>query len=549
MVSGYKEGEKTMHQRITGELFKDMIFSAAALIEKNKKGLNSLNVFPVPDGDTGTNMSLTMLSAVKEVKAADASKICNIGDALSLGALKGARGNSGVILSQLFRGFAKSLAGLDCASAGDFAKAMQEGVEAAYKAVMKPKEGTILTIAKDMAKTATRSANKGVNILKLMDGVLEQGALTLKKTPEMLPVLKEAGVVDAGGKGLLVIYRGFKMALDGEAITDNISFDEEIAANFSEPAAAEEIEFAYCTEFFIKNIYEFVNQEDIDRYRDKLTRIGDCVLVVGDLQLIKTHVHTNVPGKALQFALRFGELSKIKIDNMREQHNELEDSVKKEKKDMAVVTVASGEGIVNIFREFMVDEIVEGGQTMNPSTETIKKAIEHAPSDNVFVFPNNKNIILAAEQAATFSSKNVHVIPSMSFPQGITGVLAYNPDLDFEENTQRIKKAITTVKTGQVTSAVRESNLSGQKIKKGELIGIEDGEITCHSGDIFTTCEKLLEGMVTDEDSVITIFYGEDVNEELAKKVAQTAQEKYDNYDVELQFGGQPVYQFIFAVE
>ncbi|MGI5850022.1 MAG: DAK2 domain-containing protein [Christensenellales bacterium] len=538
-----------MHQRITGELFKDMIFSAAALIEKNKKGLNSLNVFPVPDGDTGTNMSLTMLSAVKEVKAADASKICNIGDALSLGALKGARGNSGVILSQLFRGFAKSLAGLDCASAGDFAKAMQEGVEAAYKAVMKPKEGTILTIAKDMAKTATRSANKGVNILKLMDGVLEQGALTLKKTPEMLPVLKEAGVVDAGGKGLLVIYRGFKMALDGEAITDNISFDEEIAANFSEPAAAEEIEFAYCTEFFIKNIYEFVNQEDIDRYRDKLTRIGDCVLVVGDLQLIKTHVHTNVPGKALQFALRFGELSKIKIDNMREQHNELEDSVKKEKKDMAVVTVASGEGIVNIFREFMVDEIVEGGQTMNPSTETIKKAIEHAPSDNVFVFPNNKNIILAAEQAATFSSKNVHVIPSMSFPQGITGVLAYNPDLDFEENTQRIKKAITTVKTGQVTSAVRESNLSGQKIKKGELIGIEDGEITCHSGDIFTTCEKLLEGMVTDEDSVITIFYGEDVNEELAKKVAQTAQEKYDNYDVELQFGGQPVYQFIFAVE
>ena len=537
-----------MHQRITGELFKDMIFSAAALLEKNKKNLNSLNVFPVPDGDTGTNMSLTMLSAVKEVKEADAAKICNIGDALSLGALKGARGNSGVILSQLFRGLSKGLAGLDSAYAGDFSKAMQAGVEAAYKAVMKPKEGTILTVAKDMAKTAVRSAGRGDNIYKLLDEVLEQGAVTLKKTPDMLPVLKEAGVVDAGGKGLLVIYRGFKMALDGETITDNISFDEEIAADFSNMVGAEGIEFAYCTEFFIKNIYESVTQEDIDRYREKLMHIGDCVLVVGDMQLIKTHVHTNVPGKALQFALRFGELSKIKIDNMREQHTELDDEMK-EKKEMAVVTVASGRGIVNIFKEFLVDEIVEGGQTMNPSAESIKKAIEHAPSDNVFVFPNNNNIILAAQQAAEFSNKNVQVIPTKSFPQGITGVLAYNPELDFEENTQRIIKAIGTVKTGQVTSAIRESTMSGQTIKKGELIGLADSEIACHSGDIFKTCEMLLDDMVTDEDSVITIFYGEDVNEELARKVADMVENKFDDYDVELQFGGQPVYQFIFAVE
>ena len=539
-----------MHQGITGELFKDMIFSAAALLEKNKKNLNSLNVFPVPDGDTGTNMSLTMMSAVKEVKSADASKICNIADALSLGALKGARGNSGVILSQLFRGFAKSLAGLDHAYAGEFAQAMQEGVDAAYKAVMKPKEGTVLTVAKDMAKTAARHANKGDNIFVVMDAVLEQGAMTLKKTPEMLPVLKEAGVVDAGGKGLLVIYRGFKMALDGEVITDNISFDEEIAANFSDVPGAEDIEFAYCTEFFIKNISESVTQDDIDHYREKLMRIGDCVLVVGDLQLIKTHVHTNVPGKALQFALRFGELSKIKIDNMREQHTELEDTkIKKEQKEMAVVTIAAGEGIVNIFKEFLVDEIVQGGQTMNPSAETIKKAIDSAPSNNVFVLPNNKNIILAAEQAASISDKNVHVIPSLSFPQGITGVLAYNPDLDFEENTHRMESAIATVKTGQITSAVRESKMNGHSIKKGELIGIQDGEITCHSGDIFVTCEKLLEGMVSDEDSVITIFYGADVNEELAQKVADMVEEKFDDYDIELQFGGQPVYQFIFAVE
>ncbi len=538
-----------MHQRFTGELLKDMIFSAAALLEKNKKGLNSLNVFPVPDGDTGTNMSLTMLSAVKEVKTADSSKICSICDALSLGALKGARGNSGVILSQLFRGMAKSLSGLESADTNDFARAMQEGVDAAYKAVMKPKEGTILTVAKDMAKSGMRSASRGDNMFKLMDLVLEQGAQTLKRTPEMLPVLKEAGVVDAGGKGLLVIYRGFKMALDGEAITEDISFDQEIEANFSDNISTSEIEFAYCTEFFIKNLYPSVTQSDIDRYREKLMHIGDCVLVVGDLQLVKTHVHTNVPGKALQFALRFGELSKIKIDNMREQHTELEDTPKKEKKNMAVVTVAAGEGIVNIFKEFMVDEIVLGGQTMNPSAETIRQAIDKAPSDNVFVFPNNKNIILAAQQAAAFSSKNVHVIESASFPQGITGVLAYNPDLDFEENKQRMDKAIATVKTGQITSAVRESTLAGNKIKKGEIIGIEDGELTCHSGDIFTTIDQLLDGMVKEEDSVITIFYGEDVTEQLAKEVAAMIEKKYEDYDVELQFGGQPVYQFIFAVE
>ncbi|MGE5493934.1 MAG: DAK2 domain-containing protein [Burkholderiales bacterium] len=538
-----------MHQRFTGELFKDMVFSAAALLEKNKKGLNSLNVFPVPDGDTGTNMSLTMLSAVKEVKSADSAKICSIADALSLGALKGARGNSGVILSQLFRGMARSLNGLESAGASDFARAIQEGVDAAYKAVMKPKEGTILTVAKEMAKAAMRSVSRGDNIFGLMDAVLEQGALTLKKTPEMLPVLKEAGVVDAGGKGLLVIYRGFKMALDGEAITEDISLDQEIAANFTESISTADIEYTYCTEFFIKNLNPSVTQSDIDRYREKLMHIGDCVLVVGDLQLVKTHVHTNVPGKALQFALRFGELSKIKIDNMREQHTELEGPPKTEKKNMAVVTVAAGEGIVNIFKEFMVDEIVQGGQTMNPSAEAIRQAIDKAPSDNVFVFPNNKNIILAAEQAAAFSNKNVHVIPTMSFPQGITGVLAYNPDLDFEENTARINKAITTVKTGQVTSAVRESHINGQTIKKGEIIGIADGEITCHSGDIFTTCEKLLEGMVKEEDSVITIFYGEDVSEQLAKEVAEMVEKKYEDYDIELQFGGQPVYQFIFAVE
>ncbi len=538
-----------MHQKVTGELFKDMIFSAAALLENNKKNLNALNVFPVPDGDTGTNMSLTMMSAVKEVKSADAARVSAVADALSLGALKGARGNSGVILSQIFRGFSKSLAGLEHAQPQDFARAMQEGVDAAYKAVMKPKEGTILTVAREMAKAALRSSGNGDNIFMLMDAVLDQGAQTLKKTPDMLPILKEAGVVDAGGNGLLVIFRGFKMALDGETVTDTLTIEPETTADFG-VASNEEIEFGYCTEFFIKNLYDSVRQEDIDRFREKLMHIGDCVLVVGDLQLVKVHVHTNVPGKALQFALRFGELSRIKIDNMREQHNELEtNSEPKEQKKLAVVTVASGKGFINIFKEFMVDEIVEGGQTMNPSAETISKAIEHAPSENVIVFPNNKNIILAAEQAANFSKKHVHVIPTSSFPQGITGVLAYNPDLDFEENVKRMEKAITTVKTGQVTSAVRESKVNGEVIQKGELIGIQDGDITCHSGDIFLTVERLLDGMVSDEDSIITIFYGSDVSEDLARKVADMAEQRYKDYDVELQFGGQPVYSFVFAVE
>ena len=350
-------------------------------------------------------------------------------------------------------------------------------------------------------------------------------------------------------RGFLLFIAVLKCRSNGEAITDEIVFDIEPSVDFANTGVSEDIEFAYCTEFFIKSIHSSVTQDDIDRYREKLMHIGDCVLVVGDLQLIKTHVHTNVPGKALQFALRFGELSKIKIDNMREQHTELEDSPQKETKQMAVVTVAAGDGIVNIFKEFLVDEIVEGGQTMNPSAQTINEAIEHAPSKNVFVFPNNKNIILAAEQAANMSDKNVHVIPTQSFPQGITGVLAYNPELDFEENTQRMNKAISTVKTGQVTSAVRESKMNGHSIKKGEFIGIQDGDITCHSGDIFETCKRLIDGMVSDEDSVITIFYGENINEELARKVADMIEEKYDDYDIELQFGGQPVYQFIFAVE
>lgn len=537
---------------ISGELFRDMILSAASMLEKGKEDLNALNVFPVPDGDTGTNMSLTMMSAVKEVRGADASKVSNIGDALSLGALKGARGNSGVILSQIFRGFAKGLEGLTEAQPMDFARAMQDGVDAAYKAVMKPKEGTILTVAKDMATAGLRSAKTGSDIKGLMENVLEQGTITLKRTPEMLPVLKEAGVVDAGGKGLLVIYRGFQMALNGEAITDDIDFDTAISEPHEEFADfTQDIEFAYCTEYFISKVKEGVTQEDVDKYRDKLSGIGDCVLVVGDLKLIKTHVHTNAPGKALQYALRFGELSKIKIENMREQHTELMDGVHSsiEKKEMAVVTVAAGEGISNIFKEFLVDEIVSGGQTMNPSAETISKAIDRAPSDNVFVFPNNKNIILAAEQAAEFSDKNVVVIPSRSFPQGITGVLAYNPDLGFDENKERMQSAIATVKTGQVTSAVRASTVSGKNIQKGEVIGIQDGEITCHNADMSETCHELIDGMVTDDDSIITIFYGEDIKKEDAEALAEKIEDKYEDFDIELQYGGQPVYYYIFAVE
>jgi len=528
--------------KITGPVLKDMMLNAAAYLEKNKEGLDALNVFPVPDGDTGTNMSLTMRSAVCEIKDDDEISAEKVANAVSMGALKGARGNSGVILSQIFRGFAKGLEGVTEADAQDLALAIDLGAKSAYKAVMKPREGTILTIARDMGECALKYANGGAGISDLMQGLLATAEDTLARTPDMLPVLKEAGVVDAGGKGLLLIYYAFKMSMDGE----ELDFDFDEIAPQTSALLNEDIEFGYCTEFFIKNLFDHISEDHIDRLRDKLTTVGDCVLVVGDLNLIKVHVHTNMPGKALQIALRYGMLSGIKIDNMREQHNE---TIEKEQKETAIIAVASGDGLKAIFRDFLVDHIVEGGQTMNPSAEDIARAVAAANAKNVIVLPNNKNIILAAEQANDLVKCNILVVPSATIPQGIAATLKFNPDLPAEENYKRMNAAIGNVKSGQVTKAVRVAKVNGQEIEKDDFMGLFDGDIVVHNKERKNAVMKLLNKMVDEDDCVITIFYGKEITEEIAGKLAKKVSDTFPDCDLEIQSGGQPVYDYIISVE
>lgn len=542
--------------RIDAQMFRDMVISAANYLEKNKQNLNDLNVFPVPDGDTGTNMMMTLISAAKEVNACQTQDVGKMVQAFGDGALKGARGNSGVILSQLFRGFSKSVPKEQkTLDAQDFARAIEMGVEAAYKAVMKPKEGTILTVAKSMAKEARKQADAGAELLDLIEAVIGAGEKMLQKTPELLPVLKEAGVVDAGGAGLIVIYKGFKMAMDGEEITTvlDLSLPKQIPASAMQDISTAEIEFGYCTEFFITHTKD-VTEETIEQLRDKLLAIGDSLVVVGDPELIKVHVHTNMPGKVLQYALELGQLSKIKIDNMREQHQSLTglSPVEEEKpqKQIAVVAVSAGDGLGAIFKDCLVDELVEGGQSMNPSAEDIKEAIERAPSDHVIVLPNNKNIILAAEQAGELTEKTIAVIPSKTFPQGLSAMLSYRgEDASLEENEQAMREALSSVKSASVTKAVRDSHMNGEQILEGEFLGILEGDIVSHGTDMKQTVEALLEKMVTEDDAVISFYSGAEVAEEEARALVDEVAEKYDDLDTELYQGGQPVYHYIISVE
>ena len=542
--------------RIDAQMFRDMVISAANYLEQNKEKLNDLNVFPVPDGDTGTNMMMTLVSAAKEVNACDTTSVGMMVQAFGDGALKGARGNSGVILSQLFRGFSKSVPkDQQSLDTEDFARAIEMGVEAAYKAVMKPKEGTILTVAKSMAKEARKQADHDATLLALIDAAIDAGEKMLKKTPELLPVLKEAGVVDAGGAGLIVIYKGFKMAMDGEEVTTelDLSLPKKAPASAMEHISTAEIEFGYCTEFFITHT-KGVTEESIEHLRDKLLAIGDSLVVVGDPELIKVHVHTNMPGKVLQYALRLGQLSKIKIDNMREQHQSLTGlspvEEQKPKKAIAVVAVSAGEGLGAIFKDCLVDELVEGGQSMNPSAEDIRKAIDRAPSDHVVVLPNNKNIILAAEQAGKLSGKDVVVIPSRTFPQGLSAMLCYRgEDVSLEENEQAMKDALSSVKSASVTTAVRDSHMNGEQILEGEYLGIFEDVIVAHGPDMKQTVSDLLEKMVTEEDAVISFYSGAETKQEDAQALVAEMAEKFGDFDTELYDGGQPVYHYIISVE
>lgn len=548
-----------MIKTLDGKRLKEMILGAAAVLEKNKETLDSLNVFPVPDGDTGTNMSLTMISAAKEVAAVEQENdVIKIVQAMSLGALKGARGNSGVILSQIFAGFADAIVKQPQELTTQLmAAALRNGVDFAYKAVMKPKEGTILTVTASIAAAAEEISQKTDDLYEQLEYSIKEGEKTLKQTPEMLPVLKEAGVVDAGGAGFLVIMMGFKSILDGEDIdSGELLANGEPLVDFTNLAEEDDdIQYGYCTEFFIKNLFPDTKERDIDTYRNNLSKIGDCVLVVGDLNLVKTHVHTNEPGLALQYAQILGELSKIKIDNMREQHRELSDLTEvpelkeRPQKEIAVVTVVAGKGIQTIFEDCQIDMFVQGGQSMNPSTEDILRAIESAPSDNIIVLPNNKNIILAADQAADLCKKNVVVLKSKTIPQGIAAAIAYDPEADIDTNTKRMQRAIDSIKTGSITSAVRDTKIGGTDIKLGELLGIEENTIVSNGPVLSEVYGGLMNKMIDGDSELISIYYGEGVDEVTADELRELTEKEFPQCDVELHYGGQPVYPYIISVE
>lgn len=542
---------------IGGAMLKEMFLTGAALLEKNRAYIDSLNVFPVPDGDTGTNMSMTMQSAVKEIQNCKGTNVGDIAAAASLGALKGARGNSGVILSQILRGFARALSGKEEMAPENFAAALTTGTEAAYKAVMKPKEGTMLTVARMMAEAVIKEANEGANLYKLIDVMIDEGERALLLTPELLPVLKEAGVVDSGGKGLVTILRGFKMVIDGEEVDEYVPAPQQNTAEITgneegaDLEALDDIEFGYCTEFFIIHLDESFSEADLDKLREKLMKIGDSVVVAYDSDFIKIHVHSNCPGKILQLALRLGEIDRIKIENMREQNRELLANMKKNEKENALVAVSISDGIDEVYKAIGVNNLISGGQTMNPSIDSITKAIRRANARNVFVLPNNSNIIMAAQQAAAISDRNVIVISSKTMMQGLSAALAYSDDVDVETNTERMTAAIKQVLSGSVTYAVRDTQFNGEKISQGDIIGLLDNVITKVGTSVDSVAVELLCSMIENkgDDCMATIFYGEGADEDSAQAVADAVNEKYPDAEITVQYGGQPLYYYYFSVE
>ena len=543
--------------KIDGTLFKEMVLNGAILLAGSKNYLNDLNVFPVPDGDTGTNMLLTIKSAVKEMNLVEGSSISKVGEALSRGSLKGARGNSGVILSQIFRGFYSGITDKETIDASEFAEALGKGVITAYRAVMKPQEGTILTVSRAVAEGAAKCVKRSDDLIEVMEQALNDGDDMLEQTPEMLEVLKQAGVVDAGGAGLLFIYRGYLKALKGEKPLG--TYDDIISANESTGTSAAgsmdaEIEFGYCTEFFINNLIDTVNQDDIIRLTTRLQQIGDSVVVVYDNDLVKIHVHSEMPGKILQYALRLGSLSDIKVDNMREQHTSIL-GIESNSKEMklhvksAVIAVAAGEGLKAIFKDLGAANFVEGGQTMNPSTEDLLRAVEDANADNVIILPNNSNIIMAAQQVVDIAECNVKVVLTKTIPQGVAAMLGYEPDAEIEKNYDGMSSMIGDVITGHVTYAVRDSTFDGRKIKKNDIMGLVDREISVICNDIDKCTMDVIEKMIHEDAEIITLFYGEETKKEDADKLAVKLSEKYKDIDFEVYNGGQPLYYYIISVE
>ncbi|WP_166238093.1 DAK2 domain-containing protein [Paenibacillus turpanensis] len=596
---------------INGNDFMSMVFSGADLLHRNVDNVNALNVFPVPDGDTGTNMNLTLTSGVEALRSkAAGGEIGKATEILAKGLLMGARGNSGVILSQLFRGFAKGVAGQKEIDSVQFAAGLQQGVETAYAAVVRPVEGTILTVAKEAAKHAVTVARRITDLPELMDEVLKAARHALARTPEQLPVLKQVGVVDSGGQGLVYIYEGFAAVLRGGAAPDltgqtaqqpkgglidhtptplmKEAYDQKVpgaqagtaplaeeAHRMQEPKraqamlATEDIEFGYCTEFMIKLNPDKTPGLTFDerKFRDTLEEHGDSLLVVSDDELVKVHIHAEYPGQVMNLAMQFGDLTKIKIENMREQHTHIleidhsdaaysgtvADEPEQEEpaylKPFGMVAVAPGDGIAEIFTSLGVDVVISGGQTMNPSTEDIVKAIEQVDAETVFVMPNNSNIVLAAQQAKDIVEKGVEVIPTKTVPQGMAAILAFQDSAPAEQNAETMKEAAAAIRSGQVTHAVRDSSMDGMEIKAGDFLGISESKIVSSDPDLYSVCISVLDSMIENGDEIVTVLTGEDAEQEMTARIAEHVSTTYPNAEIEIHRGGQPIYYYIFSVE
>lgn len=543
--------------KINGGHFYSMMSNAALRLEEKSDYVNSLNVFPVPDGDTGTNMSMTFRTAVKEISETDLKSIGEVSKKMAKGALMGARGNSGVILSQILRGISKGLENKEEVDSKEFANAILEGSKAAYKAVMRPTEGTILTVIKSAGETAIKN-NDVEDIASLMKKICIESKMTLDKTPEMLPALKKAKVVDSGGMGLLIILQGMLEALNNNLEISNIENNSGVTIKESNlnTLNEEDIKFGYCTEFIILGDAKYA-----DDFRKSIENMGDSEIVVGYDDIIKVHIHTNDPGKVLSKAVLIGELSKIKIDNMREEHRELlgdlqnqimETSVAKEidgGKKYAFVSIAMGEGIANIFEDLGVDKVIEGGQTMNPSTQDILKAIDTINAEHIIIFPNNKNIIMAANQAAEMSDKDIRVVPTKTIPQGITCITMFNGEDDIDTNMENLNSVMEVVKTASVTYAVRDTEMDGKQIKEGDILGLIEGKISEVGNDVCVVARRLLENLVNDDSELITIFKGKDMKDNDISMFINEIEEKYSNLDVQYYNGDQPLYYMIMSVE
>ena len=548
-------------EKINGLVLAEMIDLGSKNLAKNAEKINALNVFPVPDGDTGTNMNLSMSSGAKETAANVVENIGELGKSFSKGLLMGARGNSGVILSQLFRGMSQYIADKKEVNAKEFAEAIQNGVSIAYKAIIKPVEGTILTVAREAAEAGLKAAENTTSVVEVMEAIYAEAQASLKRTPELLPILKEVGVVDSGGQGLVCVYQGFVAALKGEKIEGleavetnlvDMQFEDDHDMDFMNP---EDIVYGFCTEFTVRLDKE-KKEFNEDKFREDMSKFGDSLLVISDSEFVKIHVHTENPGDVFNYGQQYGELIKIKSDNMREQHREVlrkqeakQATAPKELKEQAMISISMGAGLSKVLTSMGVDYIVEGGQTMNPSTEDIMKAIKEVNAKNIFIFPNNKNIQLAAKQAAELAEENVFVVESKTAPQGLAAVMVYNPQAAAEENFANMQEVLSTVSTLEVTHAVRDTNIEGVEIKKDEFMGIRNGKIVVSNLSLNTVLEELLEKSLDEDSEIVTLYLGEESTEEYTDFLEQLIEEKYPDVEVELIESGQPVYPYIIGVE